>query len=56
MILEPMQMLDQQVAPALAWPEQRLDFGKRRGMDLPALWAIEPAPSPRARMNAAVVP
>ena len=55
MILQQMQMLDQQVAPPLALPEQRLDLVQSCGVDLPAFRMIEPAPPARARMDAAVV-
>ena len=55
MVLQQMQVLDQQVAPALAVAEQRLNLGERCRIDLPALRMIGPAPAPRARMNAAVV-
>ena len=36
MVLQQMQMLDQQVAPALAVAEQRLHLVERRRIDLPA--------------------
>ena len=36
-VLDQVQMLDQQVAPARAVAEQRLDLGKRRRIDLPPL-------------------
>ena len=55
MVLQQMQMLDQQVAPALALAEQRLHLVERRRVDLPALRMVEPAPPPGARMNAPVV-
>ena len=55
MVLQQMQVLDQQVAPALALAEQRLDLGERGGIDLPALRVIRPAPPPRAGMDAPVV-
>ena len=55
-VLQQMQVLDQQVAPAFAVPEQRLHFVQCRGVDLPALWTVEPAPPSRARVNAPVVP
>ena len=55
MVLQQMQMLDQQVAAALALTQQRRDLGKRRGIDLAALRLIRPAPPPRAGMDAAVV-
>ena len=54
-VLQQVQVFDQQVAPALAVTEQRLHLGERRGIDLPALRMIRPAPPPRARMDAAVV-
>ena len=56
MILQQVQMLDQQVAPAIAIAEQGLDLVECRWIDLPALGMVEPAPSPGARMNAAVMP
>ncbi len=55
MVLQQVQVLDQQVAPALAVAEQRLHLGQRRRIDLPALRVIETAPPPRSRMDAAVV-
>ena len=55
-VLQQMQVLDQQVAAALAVPEQRLHLGQRRRVDLPALRMVETAPPPRPRMNAPVVP
>ena len=55
MILQQMQMLDQQVAPALAITEQRLDLFQSCRIDLPAFGMVETAPAPRARVNAAVV-
>ncbi len=55
MVLQQMQVLDQQVAAALALAEQRLDLGERRGIDLAALRVIRPAPPPGAGMDAAVV-
>ena len=55
MVLQQMQMLDQQVAPPLAFAEQRLDLGQRGGIDLPALRMIRPAPPSRAGMDAPVV-
>src|SRR6266849_4417343 len=36
-VLDEMQMLDQQVAPALPLPEQRAHLGERRRIDLAAL-------------------
>ena len=56
MVLQQVQMLDQQVAPPLALPEQRLHLGQRRRIDLPPLRMVEPAPPPRAGVDAAVVP
>ncbi len=56
MVLQQVQMLDQEVAPALALAEQRAHFVECRRVDLPALRMVEPAPPPGARMNAAVVP
>ena len=55
MILQQMQMLDQQVAPALAVTEQRLNLVQSCRIDLPAFGMVETAPAPRARVNAAVV-
>ena len=55
MVLQQVQMLDQQVAPALALAEQRLHLGERGGIDLPALRMIRPAPPSRAGMDAPVV-
>jgi hypothetical protein len=54
-VLQQMQMFDQQVAPAPALAEQRLDLAERGGIDLPPLRMIRPAPSPRPGMNPAVV-
>ena len=55
MVLQQVQMLDQQVAPPLAFAEQRLHLGERGGIDLPALRVIRPAPPPRAGMDPPVV-
>ena len=55
MVLQQMQMLDQQVAAALAVAEQRLHLGQSGRIDLPAFRMVETAPPPRARMDAAVV-
>ena len=55
MVLQQVQVLDQQVAPPLAVAEQRLHLGQRRGIDLPALRLVAPAPPARAGMDAAVV-
>ncbi len=55
MVLQQVQMLDQQVAPALTVTQQRLNLDERCRIDLPALWMIGPAPASRARMDAAVV-
>src|SRR6516164_8881918 len=55
MVLQLMEMLDQEIASALPVTEHRLHLGERRGIDLPALRVIRPAPPPRARMDAAVV-
>ena len=49
MVLQQMQVLDQQIAPALAFAEQSLDLAERGGIDLPSLRMIRPAPPPRAR-------
>ncbi len=43
-VLQQMQVFDQQVAPALALTEQRLDLAERGGIDLPPLRMIRPAP------------
>jgi hypothetical protein len=56
MVLQQMEVLDQQVAPAVALAEQGLDFVQGCRVDLPALRVVEPAPAPGARMNAPVVP
>src|SRR3974390_2027771 len=50
-----MQVLDQQIAPALALAEQRLHLRQRDGIDLPPFREIGPAPSPRPGMNATVM-
>ena len=55
MVLQQVQVLDQQVAPALAVAEQCLHLGECGGIDLPPLRMIGPAPPPRARMDAPVV-
>ena len=55
MVLQQMQVLDQQVAPALPLPEQCLNLGERCRIDLPALGVIGSAPASRAGMDAAVV-
>ena len=56
MVLQQMQMLDQQVAAALAEPEQCLHLGERRRIDLPPLRMVETPPPTRTRVNAPVVP
>ena len=56
MVLQQMQMFDQQIAPALAFAEQSLDFAERDGIDLPTFRVIRPAPPPRPGMDAPVVP
>ncbi len=56
MVLQQVQMLDQQVAPPRALPEQGLHLGQGRRIDLPPLRMVEPAPAPRAGVDAAVVP
>ena len=56
MVLQQMQVLDQQIAAPLAVAEQGLHLVQGRRIDLPALRMVEPAPPPRARMDAAVVP
>ena len=53
--LQQVQVLDQQIAPPFAVTEQRLNFGKSSGIDLPTFGVIGPAPAPGARMDAAVV-
>src|ERR1700730_7584671 len=55
MVLQQSQVLDQQVAPALAIAEQPLDLGERGGIDLPTLRMIGPAPPPRPPVDAPVV-
>jgi hypothetical protein len=50
-----MEMLDQQIGPALALPEQCLHLGERLRIDLPPLRMIGPASPPRAGMNAPIV-
>jgi hypothetical protein len=50
-----MEVLDQQIGPALAAAEQRLHLGERRGVDLAAFRVIRPAPPPRARVDAPIV-
>jgi hypothetical protein len=50
-----MQMLDQQVAAALAVPEQRLHLGERGGIDLAALRLVGAAPPARAGVDAAIM-
>ena len=55
MVLQQMQMLDQEVAAALAVPEQFAQLSEGGGIDLPALRMIRAPPSARAGVNAAVV-
>ena len=55
MVLQEMQVLDQQVTPALALAEQRLHLCERRRIDLPPFRVIRPPTAPRARVDAAVV-
>src|SRR5260370_4026615 len=55
MVLQQMEVLDQEVATALALAEQRRDLGERRRVDLAALRVIGPAPPPRAGMDAPIV-
>src|SRR5712691_13208326 len=55
MVLQQMQVLDQQIAPALAINEQRLHLGERGGIDLSPLRMIGPAPAARTGMDAPVV-
>ena len=55
MVLQQMQMLDQQVAPALAIAEQRLHLIERRRIDLPAFRDVAAVPPSRTRMDAPVM-
>ncbi len=55
MVLQQMQVLDQEVAAALALAEQRRHFGERGRVDLAALRMIRPAPPPGAGMDAPIV-
>jgi len=50
-----MQVLDQQIGPALAIAEQRRDFGERSGVDLAALRMVRTTPPPGAGMYAPIV-
>ncbi len=54
-VLQQVQVFDQQVAPALTVTQQRLYLYESRGIDLPALRMVRPAPPPRPRVDAAVV-
>jgi len=55
MVLQQMQVLDQQIGPALAIAEQRRDFGERSGVDLAALRMVRTTPPPGAGMYAPIV-
>jgi hypothetical protein len=55
MVLQQMEVLDQQIGPALAVVEERLHLGQRRRIDLAAFRVIRPAPPPRAGMDAPIV-
>ena len=55
MVLQQVQVLDQQVAAALAVAEQRLHLGERRGSTCRPFRMVEPASPARAGMDAAVV-
>ena len=45
-VLDEMEILDQEIAPALALAEERAHLGERNRIDLPPLWrARRPAPS-----------
>ncbi len=55
MVLQQVQVLDQQIAPAVAIPQQRLHVGECRRIDLPALRVIGAAPPSGAGMDAPVV-
>ncbi len=56
MVLQQVQMLDQQVAPALALsPSSAWTSDERGGIDLPPLRMIRPAPPPGAGVDAPVV-
>jgi hypothetical protein len=55
MVLQQVQVLDQQVAAALALTEQCPNLGERCGVDLPAFGVIGPAPTPRTGMDTAIV-
>ena len=55
MVLQQMQVLNQQITPSLALPEERLHFGEGARIDLPALWLVGPAPAARTGMDATVV-
>ena len=54
-VLDQVEMLDQQVAPALAFAKQFLHLTECGGIYLPSLRVIRPAPPPRTWMNAAIV-
>jgi len=55
MVLQQMEVLDQQVGPALAIAKQRHDFGERRGVDLAALRMVRTTPPPGTGMDAPIV-
>jgi hypothetical protein len=55
MVLQQVQVLDQQVAPALAFAEHSLHLAERSGIDLPPLRVVRPAPPARTGVEAAVV-
>ena len=55
MVLQQMEVLDQEIGPALALAEQRLHLGEGPGIDLAAFRVIRPAPPPRAGMDAPIV-
>ena len=55
MVLQQMQVLDQQVSPALAIAEQSLHLSERGGVDLPSLRLIGRAPAAGTGVDATVV-
>src|SRR5215471_4214803 len=50
-----MQMLDQQIPPQIARPQQRLHLRQRSRIDLSSFREIRPASTPRTGMDAPVV-
>jgi hypothetical protein len=55
MVLQEMQVLDQEVAPALARADQGLHLSECSRVELAAFWVIGAAPPPGPGVDAAIV-